>query len=94
MEHQEKQLALEIAQRFIEMQEEIRSLRVVLRRYWTHETDSEAFVRKGIQQLQSHERGVQGFQYLELIFHAATDGDALMRILHDQTLGRATVPEE
>jgi hypothetical protein len=93
MTHEDKQFAVEIAQRFIEMQEEIRSLRAVLGVFWRQQTPFEAFVQKGIRQLQARERGAEGFQYLEPAFHAASDGGALMRILHQQTIGRVNIPD-
>jgi hypothetical protein len=93
MTHENEQKALEIAQRFIEMQEEIRSLRAVLGGFWNQQTPFEAYVQKGIQRLQSHERGAEGFQYLEPIFHEATDDASLVRILHQHTIGRVQIPE-
>jgi hypothetical protein len=88
-----KEMVFEVAQRFIEMDNEIRSLRVVLRRYWTHETPAEAFVQKGVQQLQDRERAERGSRYPESAFDAATDEGALIRILHEQTLERAKIPQ-
>ena len=92
MTNEDKQFAIEVTQRFIEMQEEIRSLRAVLAGFWSQQTPFEAYVQKGIQQLQSRERGAEGFQYLESTFRAATGDDALIRILHEQTIGRVQIP--
>jgi transcriptional regulator of heat shock response len=88
----DRELALQIAQGFTEMENEIRALRAVLHRYWTHETPAETFVQKGIQQLQARQREEQAPQRLESAFRAPTDDGSLMRTLHQETRRKVTVP--
>ncbi len=92
MTHEDKQKALEVAQRFIDMEYEIRYLRAVLNAYWRRDDPFEAFVQKGIQQLQSREKEDRGPQYLESTFHATSDDAALLHNLHQQTIGRVQIP--
>lgn len=40
----DEQIVIDVAKRFIEIEYEIRSLRVLLLRNWTHDSDPEAFV--------------------------------------------------
>lgn len=87
----DKQPAIDVTKRFIEMEHENRALKTVLLKYWKHETDPEDFVRKGVQQLQAREKEDRGERYLESAFAVATDDAALIRILKEQTLGRVKV---
>jgi hypothetical protein len=73
------------------MGNEIRSLRTILNRYWPHETPVEAFVQKGIQQIQAHETTVQKLRELKSAFDAASDDGSLIRTLHQEMLRRMSV---
>jgi hypothetical protein len=88
---EDRERALEIANRFIELEDENRVLREILRRYWTHETPAEDFVQKGIQQIQAREKEALGSQRLESLFHSAIDDGVLMRTLHDKLLRKAKI---
>jgi transcriptional regulator of heat shock response len=84
-------LALEIAQRVREMENEIRSLRTVLRKYWTHAEAPEPFVEKGIAQLQERQKMEEEDGRLQQVFHAASDDAALWQSLRVEVLGRMGV---
>lgn len=87
----DKELAFEIAQEFIRMKNEISSLRTILNRYWNHETPFEAFVQKGIQQIQAHETTARKLPELQSAFDATSGDDSLIRILHQEMLRRVSV---
>lgn len=86
-----KDEALEIAERFLQMENEIRALRIVLNRSWTHETTAEDFVQKGLNQLLSHETYHQRYSELESAIRAASDDDSLIHTLHQEMLRRTKV---
>lgn len=83
---EDKKLALEIAKRFIGLENEVRALRTVLRRSWTQETPFEDFVQKGISQLQVHETTHQKYDRLESAFLAHSEDGTLMQTLRDELL--------
>ena len=88
----EKDMALEIAQRFIEMEAEIEARGAVLDRAWsrpdsrwqqhTYNRANEILIGQA-----THERRAE----LQSAFDAANDGDSLIHILHQEILRRATV---
>jgi hypothetical protein len=88
----ENQKALEIANRFIEMEYEIQACRVVLSRFWRESEPWEGFVQKGMGQLRDRETKERGMHYLELFFREAKDDGDLLQMLHQETLGRPDVP--
>lgn len=87
----EKDMAVEIGKRFVEMEHENRALRVVLSRFWNRADRWEDYLQTGSQQLQVRETADRGEQYLESAFDGANDDAALLRILYGQTLGRVKV---
>jgi len=88
----EKDMALEIAQRFIEMEAEIEARGAVLDSFWsrpdsrwqqhTYNRANEILIGQA-----THERRAE----LQSAFDAANDGDSLIHILHQEILRRATV---
>jgi len=88
----EKDMAFEIAQRFIEMEAEIEARGAVLDRSWsrpdsrwqqhTYNRANEILIGQA-----THERRAE----LQSAFDAANDGDSLIHILHQEILRRATV---
>jgi hypothetical protein len=88
----EKDMAFEIAQRFIEMEAEIEARGAVLDRFWsrpdsrwqqhTYNRANETLIGQA-----THERRAE----LQSAFDAANDGDSLIHILHQEILRRATV---
>lgn len=88
---EEKEMALAISERFIQMDDEIRALRAVLSHYWNHETPFEAFVQKGIQQLQVRRKEAQGSFYPDPEFPEDNDGSSLLKILHQHILRKTQV---
>jgi hypothetical protein len=88
----EKDMAFEIAQRFIAMEAEIEARGAVLNQSWsrpdspwqqhTYKRANETLIGQA-----THERSAE----LQSAFDAANDGDSLIHILHQEILRRATV---
>ena len=84
--------AMEIAQRFVEMENKIRALEAVIKRYWPHPGSPwETFVQKGYEQLRDHETTAQRLAELQSAFDACNDDDSLFRTLRQETLWRVKI---
>jgi hypothetical protein len=89
---EDKELAFEIAQKFIRLEAEIEAFRMVLKRHWTHpDSPWEPLVDKGKDQILNLETTHQRYAQLRSLFDAAIDGDSLIRTLHQELARRAKV---
>jgi hypothetical protein len=85
-----KDMAFEIAQEFIRMESENEALRRILHRSWPPANDPwPQFVQKGTDQILALETTHQRYGQLRSAFDAASDGDSLIRTLHEEILRRA-----
>jgi hypothetical protein len=89
----ERDMTLEIAKEFIKKENEITSLRELLRRSWGNRLDQpwEPIVDGFLNQLLTDQKYRQRCDELESAFPASSDGDSLIRTLHNEILGRMTV---
>jgi hypothetical protein len=87
----DKEIAFQIAQRFIQMEAEIEAFRAVLDRFWNHLQPWEGFVDNAHNQLLNRETTRQRFAEIQSIFDAASGDGSLIRTLHQNILMRARV---
>jgi hypothetical protein len=92
MTHEEREMALEIAQRFIEVAAEIEARGDVLDSMW-HRSDSQwqQHTYHRWNEILNSQENQQRRTELEVAFASASDGDHLIRALHSEILRRASV---
>ncbi len=89
---EDKDLAFEIAQKFMRLEAEIEAFRAVLKRHWTHpDSQWEPLVDKAKDHILNLETTHQRYAQLQSGFAAASDGGHLIPTLHDQIVRRAKV---
>jgi hypothetical protein len=89
----ERDMTLEIAKEFIKKENEITSLRELLRRSWGNQQNQpwEPIADSFLNQLLNDQKYHQRCDELESAFPASSDDDSLIRTLHAEILGRMTV---
>jgi hypothetical protein len=92
MAYQEKEMASEVLQRFMEMEAEIEARGALLDALW-HRSDSQwsQHAHKRYSQILNSQETQERIAEFQSASIAASDGDSLIRALHSEILRRASV---